>query len=68
MADQGLRLSEHRRCEFEQDPASAEHRRLPRATRGVALSLVTFLSSEAKESYCAAGRTPGIGATTESAH
>ncbi len=47
MADQGLRLFEHRRCEFEQDPASAEHHRLPRAPRrvadsGVAFSLVTF--------------------------
>ncbi len=46
-ADQGSRLSERRRREFERDPAGREHRRLPAAKRrdaasGVAFSLVTF--------------------------
>ena len=46
-ADQGSRLSERRRREFERDPAGREHRRLPAAKRRdaacrVAFSLVTF--------------------------
>ena len=46
-ADQGSRLSERRRREFERDPAGREHRRLPAAKRRdaacrVALSLLTF--------------------------
>ncbi len=62
LADRDLRLSEHRRCEFEQGPASAEHHRLPRAPRGVADSGValffgTFFFGEANKSDCAAGRT-----------
>ena len=47
MADQGSRLFERRRREFERDPAITEHRRLPAAQRRdansrVAFSLVTF--------------------------
>ena len=43
MADQGSRLSERRRREFERDPASTEHRRLPGAKRRDADSRVAFL-------------------------
>ena len=43
MADQGSRLSEGRRREFERDPASTEHRRLPGAKRRDADSRVAFL-------------------------
>ena len=43
MADQGSRLSERRRREFERDPASTEHRRLPAAQRRDADSRVAFL-------------------------
>ena len=42
MADQGSRLSERRRREFERDPASTKHRRLPGAKRRVADSRVAF--------------------------
>ena len=42
MADQGSRLSERRRREFERDPASTEHRRLPGAKRRDADSRVAF--------------------------
>ena len=42
MADQGSRLSERRRREFERDPASTEHHRLPGAKRRDADSRVAF--------------------------
>ena len=43
MADQGSRLFERRRREFERDPAITEHRRLPAAQRRDADSRVAFL-------------------------
>ena len=43
MADQGSRLFERRRREFERDPASTKHRRLPAAKRRDADSRVAFL-------------------------
>ena len=42
-ADQGSRLSERRRREFERDPAGREHRRLPAAKRRDAACRVAFL-------------------------
>ena len=53
-ADQGSRLSERRRREFERDPAGREHRRLPAAKRRdaacrVALLFGDFLSAKRKK-------------------
>ena len=64
MADQGSRLSERRRREFERDPASTEHRRLPRSeAKGSQTVGSPFLCSlsfgEAKESESPAGARPG---------
>ncbi len=63
-ADQGSRLSERRRREFERDPAGREHRRLPAAKRRdtdcrVALSLVTFFRRRERK-LLACRATPGL--------
>ena len=56
-ADQGSRLSERRRREFERDPAGREHRRLPAAKRRDAACRVAFLLGtflwRSKEKYLA---------------
>ena len=56
-ADQGSRLSERRRREFERDPAGREHRRLPAAKRRDAACRVAFLLGtflwRSKETYLA---------------
>ncbi len=65
LADQGSRLSERRRREFERDPAKPEHRRLPRCaaagsrTVGSPFFWVLFFG-EAKKSTSPAGARPGL--------
>ncbi len=54
MADQGSRLSERRRREFERDPASTEHRRLPRSEAQGSQTAGSFLGETRKE-----GAPPG---------
>ncbi len=61
MADQGSRLFERRRREFERDPASTEHRRLPRrcapGSQAAGSLSFAFFSWRDKKRRCPAGGT-----------
>ena len=61
MADQGSRLFERRRREFERDPASTEHRRLPRrcapGSQAAGSPSFAFFSWRDKKRRCPAGGT-----------